>query len=75
MEEGKEALQEILRLYNFTGVRLFGEADRGHRSIRQRTPFRARGSENGIAFARGTRVEMELDEEQFVGVGVYCSPA
>ena len=28
-------------------------------------------SEDGIAFARGTRVEMELDEEQFVGGGVY----
>ena len=28
-------------------------------------------SENGITFARGTRVEIELDEEQFVGGGVY----
>ncbi len=28
-------------------------------------------SEDGIAFARGTRVELELDEEQFVGGGVY----
>ncbi len=28
-------------------------------------------SENGISFARGTRVEIELDEEQFVGGGVY----
>jgi type VI secretion system protein ImpG len=28
-------------------------------------------SEEGIAFARGTRVELELDEEQFVGGGVY----
>ena len=28
-------------------------------------------SENGITFARGTRVEIEFDEEQFVGGGVY----
>ena len=28
-------------------------------------------SENGITFARGTRVEMEMDEEQFVGSGAY----
>ena len=28
-------------------------------------------SEDGITFARGTRVEMEFDEEQFVGGGVY----
>jgi type VI secretion system protein ImpG len=28
-------------------------------------------SENGVSFVRGTRVEMEMDEEQFVGGGVY----
>jgi Uncharacterized protein conserved in bacteria len=28
-------------------------------------------SDSGISFARGTKVEMEFDEEQFVGGGVY----
>ena len=28
-------------------------------------------SENGITFARGARIEIELDEEQFTGSGVY----
>ena len=28
-------------------------------------------SEHGISFARGTRIHLELDEEQFVGGGVY----
>ena len=28
-------------------------------------------SESGISFARGTRIHLELDEEQFVGGGVY----
>jgi type VI secretion system protein ImpG len=28
-------------------------------------------SEHGISFARGIRVEMEFDEENFVGSGVY----
>jgi len=28
-------------------------------------------SEHGISFARGTRVRMEFDEDQFVGGGVY----
>ena len=32
-------------------------------------------SEDGMAFARGTRVEMEFDEEQFVGGGVYLFAA
>jgi type VI secretion system protein ImpG len=28
-------------------------------------------SENGIAFVRGTEVDIRFDEEQFVGGGVY----
>jgi type VI secretion system protein ImpG len=28
-------------------------------------------SENGVVFARGTKVEMELDDEQFVGGGIF----
>ncbi|MGH9594665.1 MAG: type VI secretion system baseplate subunit TssF, partial [Bryobacteraceae bacterium] len=28
-------------------------------------------SENGIAFARGTRVEILFDEDQFAGSGVF----
>jgi len=28
-------------------------------------------SENGISFTRGTLVEMEIDEEHFVGAGAY----
>ena len=31
--------------------------------------------EHGIAFARGTRVEIDLDEEQFVGTGAYTFSA
>ena len=32
-------------------------------------------SEDGVTFARGTQVEMEFDEEQFVGGGVYLFAA
>ena len=28
-------------------------------------------TDNGVASARGTRVELQFDEEQFVGGGVY----
>jgi type VI secretion system protein ImpG len=28
-------------------------------------------TEHGLSFARGRRVELELDEEQFTGAGVY----
>ena len=69
--EGTEALQEILRLYNFTGSTYSDKQIEGLISCTQQAPFRARGLEDGVAFARGTQVEMEFDEEQFVGGGVY----
>ena len=71
VEEGQEALQEILRLYNFSGS---GHAERqidGIKSVTSRRHFGRVVSEHGIHFVRGTRVEMELDEDQFVGGGVY----
>ena len=72
VEEGKEALQEILKLYNFTDPRI--------RRSRSKEFFRFASSEvisrasyrnTGSRSRAGTRVEMELDEEQFVGVGIY----
>ena len=71
VEEGKEALQEILKLYNFTDNAYTDKQIEGIVSIRSSKSFSRVLSEYGITFARGTRVEMELDEEQFVGVGVY----
>ena len=72
VEEGQRGAAgnpEAVQLHRFA---LFGEADRRHR-LDSRAPrhFARVVSENGITFARGTRVEMELDEEQFVGGGVY----
>ncbi|HET8549517.1 MAG TPA: type VI secretion system baseplate subunit TssF [Bryobacteraceae bacterium] len=75
VEHGKEALQEMLRVYNFSE----GKADSayldrqisGISSVSSRRHFARVSSPEGISFARGTRVDMELDEEQFVGGGVY----
>jgi type VI secretion system protein ImpG len=71
VEEGKEALQEILKLYNFTDSAYSEQQIKGITSIESRKHFARVISENGITFARGIRVEMELDEEQFVGGGSY----
>jgi type VI secretion system protein ImpG len=71
VEEGKEALQEILKLYNFTDSAYSEKQIEGILSIKSSKAFARVVSDYGITFARGTRVEMELDEEQFVGVGVY----
>jgi type VI secretion system protein ImpG len=69
--EGKEALQEILKLYNFTGSAFSEKQVDGISSLRSSKHFARVISDNGITFARGTRVEMDFDEEQFVGGGVY----
>ncbi len=71
VEEGREALQEILKLYNFTDSVFSRRMIEGITEIKSRRQFARVVSDNGISFARGTRVEMELDEEQFVGGGVY----
>jgi type VI secretion system protein ImpG len=71
VSEGKEALQEILRLYNFTGSPHLEKQIQGIVKLEHQRHFARVVSENGISFVRGTRVEMLFDEEQFVGGGVY----
>lgn len=75
VEEGREALQEILRLYNFTGSTYSEKQIEGILSVESRRHFARVVSGDGVAFARGTRVTMEFDEEQFVGGGVYLFAA
>jgi type VI secretion system protein ImpG len=71
VEEGKDALQKILRLYNFSDSPYLERQIQGITSLRSARRFARVVSEQGISFARGTRVELELDEQQFVGGGVY----
>jgi type VI secretion system protein ImpG len=75
VEEGREALQEILRLYNFTDSAYSLKQIEGITAISSRKHFARVISESGITFARGTRVDMELDEENFVGGGAYLFAA
>lgn len=71
VEEGKESLQEILRLYTF-GESGYNERQvAGLMHLSSTRHFARVISENGIGFVRGHRVEMEFDEEQFVGGGVF----
>ncbi len=71
VEEGKEALQEILKLYNFSDSPYLERQIAGITDLKSRRHFARVMSEHGISFARGTRVEIDFDEEQFVGGGVY----
>ena len=70
-EGGRGALQEILRLYNFTDSRPLERQISGITDLRSRRHFARVISEHGISFARGIRIDMEFDEEQFVGSGVF----
>jgi type VI secretion system protein ImpG len=71
VEGGCGALQQILRLYNFADAPSAEKMIEGITSVKSRQHFARIASDNGIFFARGTRVELELDEDQFVGGGVY----
>jgi type VI secretion system protein ImpG len=71
VEDGREALQHILRLYNFTDSAYIQKQIEGITKVDSARHFARVISEHGISFARGTRVQVELDEEQFVGGGVY----
>ena len=77
VDGGREALQEILKLYDFSE----GEDPAIRKQIAGITgvasqPHIARiVSEHGIVFAQGLRVGLELDEEAFIGAGAFLFAA
>jgi type VI secretion system protein ImpG len=71
VEEGREALQEMLRLYNYSGSPHMERQIDGIRSVKSFRHFARVVTELSVSFVRGTRVEIEIDEGQFVGGGVY----
>lgn len=71
VDEGTEALQEILRLHN-TGDSAAGEKHiQGITGVSSSASHARVVGEHGLAFARGRRVELQLDEEQFAGGSAY----
>ena len=75
VNEGVDAFREILRLNNSGNSVSASRQIDGILSITSKPHFTRLLSPNGVSFARGTRVEIEVDEEQFAGSGVYtfCS--
>lgn len=71
VDEGKEALQKLLQVYDFSGSPDVKKQISGITAVESRRHFTRVTSEHGVSFARGTRVEMEFDEDQFSGAGVY----
>ena len=71
VDGGETALQEILRLYDVGRTAYSQNVIQSIRSIRSKPHFTRLISEQGVSFARGMRVEMELDEDQFTGGGAF----
>jgi type VI secretion system protein ImpG len=71
VEEGKDALQEILRLYDVGRTSWAQNVIESILQIRTRPHVARLVSEQGISLARGLQIEMELDEDRFTGSGAF----
>jgi type VI secretion system protein ImpG len=71
IEGGKDALQQILRLYDIGRTAYSQNVIDSVVSLRSSRQFAPVRSDNGTTFARGVKVELELDEDQFVGGGAF----
>jgi type VI secretion system protein ImpG len=71
VDSGEEALRETLRLYDFGETPSVRKQISGITSVRSAPTFARIVTEHGLTFARGRKVELELDEEQFAGSGVF----
>jgi type VI secretion system protein ImpG len=71
VDEGKDALQEILRLYDVGRTAYSQNVIQSILQIRSKPHFARLVSEQGVSFARGLRIEMEIDEDQFTGGGAF----
>jgi type VI secretion system protein ImpG len=70
-EGGREALQEILKLYDFSDSSVVRQQIAGITDVRSRRVVGRPPSMPWNAFCRGLEVTIELDEEKYVGSGVF----
>ena len=68
---GREALQEILRLYDFSGSPVVRQQIAGILDVKSRRVVGRPSSMPWNGFCRGLEVTVDLDEEHYVGTGVY----
>ncbi len=74
-EEGRSAMQEILRLHNMTDSTASENQVGSILRMDSSPKFALVDSAYGLIPARGTQVEMEFDEQQFAGSGLYLFSA
>jgi type VI secretion system protein ImpG len=71
LADGTDALRELLRLHDFGDSPAARKQIDGIVDVRSEPTFARIVTEHGLSFARGRRVELDLDEEQFAGGGAY----
>jgi type VI secretion system protein ImpG len=71
VEKGKEALQDILRLYDFSNDPAIQKQIAGIAGVSSRSCITRVTSETGVVFCRGMDVTVDFDEDQYVGTGVF----
>ena len=74
-EDGRTAFQEILRLHNFTDSAHLENHVGSIQEMQSEPHFALVQSDYGLVPARGTKVHLEMDEQQFAGAGVYLFAA
>jgi type VI secretion system protein ImpG len=74
-EAGRTAMQEILRLHNLTDSAASENQVGSILKMSSSPSFALVNSVYGLIPARGTQVEMEFDEQQFAGSGLYMFAA
>jgi type VI secretion system protein ImpG len=71
VDGGLSALQEVLKLYDFTEDPAIQKQISGIVALSSAPHMRRIVSEHGIVFAQGLRVNIEFDEDAFIGTGVF----
>jgi type VI secretion system protein ImpG len=71
VDGGVDALRDLLRLHDFADSAATRRQIAGVTAVRSGPAFARIATEHGLTFARGRRVELDFDEEEFTGGGVY----
>lgn len=73
--DGKEALQEMLLLYNFDDDPANARQIRALQGLQSMPALARIGSNLQHGFVRGTQIDLTIDEDEFIGTGAYlfCS--
>jgi type VI secretion system protein ImpG len=71
IDDGPEPLQELLRLYDFSGSVTVQQRIAGITKISSRRVVARPRSTMWDGFCRGVEIEIEFDEEKYVGMGLF----